>query len=272
VLNYAAFLEEKGYFEDGFRAFERGLAAFPWPHARPLWLAYLEKFVARYGASKLERCRDLFENATTGCPPAEALPIYALYADFEERFGSTRHALAVLDRCTRAVDAEHLYEAFLAHIRKAEEFMGAPRAREIYERAVEALPDVQVKDMCLRFAAMETKLGEVERARAIFTHAGGFCDPSLHASFWAQWQAWELQHGTEETFRDMLRVKRSVAARFATGPAVLAGLTAAAAAQASPAGAAKKRARPDAAPSVGGLSTPSEGAGAMARFRAAAAK
>ena len=213
VLSYAAYLEERAYFEDSFRAFERGLAAFPWPHVRPIWLTYLRKFVARYGAGKLERCRDLFEQAVDGCPPADALLVYSLYADFEERFGSVRHAMGVLDRATKAVDAEHLYEAFLAYIRKAEEFFGAPRTRELYERAIEALPELQVKDMCLRFAAMETKLGEVERARAIYTHAGAFCDPALHAAFWALWQEWELKHGTEETFRDMLRVRRSVAAK-----------------------------------------------------------
>ena len=127
VLNYAAYLEERAYFEDSFRAFERGLAAFPWPHVRPIWLTYLRKFVARYGAGKLERCRDLFEQAVDGCPPADALLVYSLYADFEERFGSVRHAMGVLDRATKAVDAEHLYEAFLSYIRKAEEFFGAPR-------------------------------------------------------------------------------------------------------------------------------------------------
>ena len=82
VLNYAAYLEERSFFEDAFRAFERGvmvrlrprplagcfalpvrlaLQAFPWPHVKELWVAYLSKFVERYGGSKLERARDLFE-------------------------------------------------------------------------------------------------------------------------------------------------------------------------------------------------------------------
>jgi len=70
VLNFAAFLEEHNYFEESFTAFEKGVAAFKWPHVKPLWHAYLDKFIARYGGSKLERARELFEQAVGGkCPP-----------------------------------------------------------------------------------------------------------------------------------------------------------------------------------------------------------
>ena len=31
--------------------------------------------------------------------------------------------------------------------------------------------------MCARFAEMETKLGEIDRARAIYIHASQMCDP-----------------------------------------------------------------------------------------------
>lgn len=221
VINYATYLEERNFFEDSFRAYEKGVSIFPWPHVKEIWLAYLNKFVARYGGSKLERARDLFEQAVEGCPPAEAFPIYKLYAELEATHGLVRRAMAVLDRATRAVDDKHRYECFLLYISKAEENFGAPRTREIFERAVEMLPDNQVRDMCLRFAAMETKLGEIDRARAIFTHASQFCDPRIDVAFWNQWQNWELQNGTEDTFRDMLRVKRSVAAERSAGSALL---------------------------------------------------
>ena len=32
--------------------------------------------------------------------------------------------------------------------------------------------------------------------------------------FWKVWRGFEVQHGNEDTFRDMLRVKRSVQAMF----------------------------------------------------------
>jgi pre-mRNA-splicing factor SYF1 len=216
VLNFAAYCEEKGYFEESFRAFERGVALFPWPQVKELWLAYLTKFVERYGGSKLERARDLFEQAVAGAPAAEAAPLYLAYASLEEQFGLARHVMAVYDRAVAAVDEAQRYAMFLAYIRKAEEAYGAPRTREIYARAIEVLPEVQVPDMCLRFADLETKLGELDRARAIFAHAANFCDPRKATAFWDRWQEWETANGNEESFLDMLRTKRSVGMAMAT--------------------------------------------------------
>lgn len=216
VLNYASYLIERSYYEDAFRAYERGVATFPWPHVKDLWIAYLTQFMERYGGAKIERARDLFEQALDGCPPAEAAPLYRLYASLEENHGLVRHAMSVYDRATRAVDDAHRYEMFLTYIRKAEETFGAPRTREIYQRAIESVPEDQVKDMCLRFANMETKLGEIERARAIYAHAAQFCDPRVATAFWAQWQEFEATYGNEDTFKDALRIKRSVAAQFSS--------------------------------------------------------
>ena len=39
-------------------------------------------------------------------------------------------------------------------------------------------------DMIIRFAEMETKLGEIDRARAIYSHASQMCDPRVTAEFW----------------------------------------------------------------------------------------
>ena len=216
VLNFAAYCEERGYHEESFRAFERGVGLFPWPGVRVLWLAYLEKFVARYGGSKLERARDLFEQAVSGAPPEEAAPLYLSYARLEEQFGLARHVMAVFDRAVGAVAEAQRYGMFLAYIQKAEEAFGAPRTREIYARAIEVLPENQVADMCLRFADLETKLGELGRARAIFAHAANFSDPRKATAFWARWQEWETAHGNQESFMDMLRTKRAVQLALAT--------------------------------------------------------
>lgn len=36
---------------------------FKYPHVKDIWVTYLSKFVKRYGKSKLERARELFEHA-----------------------------------------------------------------------------------------------------------------------------------------------------------------------------------------------------------------
>ena len=70
--------------------------------------------------------------------------------------------------------------------------------------------------MCLRFAAMEALHGESERARAIYVHASTYCDPRTAKVFWKIWQDFEVEHGNEESFREMLRIKRSVATSFSS--------------------------------------------------------
>merc|ERR1712029_466294 len=53
-----------------------------------------------------------------------------------------------------------------------------------------------------RFAEMETKLGEIDRARAIYIHASQMCDPRVTADFWQIWKEFEVKHGNEDTLRE----------------------------------------------------------------------
>lgn len=44
---------------------------------------------------------------------------------------------------------------------------------------LQVLPDEHSRDMCLRFADMESKLGEIDRARAIYSYCSQICDPRV---------------------------------------------------------------------------------------------
>mmetsp|Transcript_8016 Transcript_8016/g.17347 ORF Transcript_8016/g.17347 Transcript_8016/m.17347 type:complete len:963 (+) Transcript_8016:185-3073(+) len=215
ILSYARFLEERKYFEDSFKVYERGIKAFNWPHVNDIWLTYLSRFVARYGGRKLERARDLFEQAAEKVPPKFARRLHMLYARLEEEHGLARHALAIYNRATKAVEEKDMFEMYSILVRKTAELFGQTRTREIYEQAIENLPQDRIKDGCVRYAKMETMLGEVDRARAIYIHASQFCDPRKEEEFWKTWRGFEVQHGNEDTFRDMLRIKRSVQATYA---------------------------------------------------------
>ena len=75
----------------------------------------------------------------------------------------------------------------------------------------------QILDIGLKFSAIEKKLGEIERSRAILLHLSQFCDPTKPENvenFWKVWDDFELQHGNEDTYKEMLRTKRSVASRY----------------------------------------------------------
>eukprot|EP00850_Spirogloea_muscicola_P007794 SM000040S14806 [mRNA] locus=s40:534356:540087:+ [translate_table: standard] len=215
IINFALLLEESKFFEDSFKVYERGVQIFKYPHVKDIWTAYLTKFVARYGGKKLERARDLFEQAIEKVPAEHAKELYLQYAKLEEDFGLARHAMDVYNRATKAVvdaDKMSVYELYIA---RAVEFFGISKTRDIYEAAINSgLPDKDVKAMCLNYAALERKLGEIDRARAIYVHASQLADPRSDAGFWETWNQFEIQHGNEDTFREMLRIKRSVSASY----------------------------------------------------------
>lgn len=179
IINYGVFLEEHNYFEEAFRAYEKGIALFKWPNVYDLWNTYLTKFLARYGGTKLERARDLFEQCLENVPENFAKHLYLLYARMEEEHGMARHSMAVYERATTAVLPEERAQVYNIYIKKAAEIYGVPKTRQIYEKAIETLDDASARDMCLRFADMETKLGEIDRARAVYAHCSQLCDPRV---------------------------------------------------------------------------------------------
>ncbi|KAK6143147.1 hypothetical protein DH2020_023495 [Rehmannia glutinosa] len=215
IINYAMLLEDNKYFEDAFKVYERGVKIFKYPHVKDIWVTYLSKFVKRYGKSKLERARELFEHAVEMAPADSVKPLYLQYAKLEEDFGLAKRAMRVYDQATKAVPPNEKLGMYEIYIARAAEIFGVPKTREIYEQAIESgLPDKDVKFMCLKYAELEKSLGEIDRSRALYKHASQFADPRSDPDFWNKWHDFEVQHGNEDTFREMLRVKRSVSASY----------------------------------------------------------
>ncbi|KAJ2398923.1 pre-mRNA-splicing factor syf1 [Coemansia sp. RSA 2559] len=224
IVNYADFLEQHKYFEDSFKVYERGIDAFGYPVAIELWNIYLRRFVARYGATKLERARDLFEQALDKCPDRYAKPIYLAYGQMEETHGGglARRALRIYERATRGVARSQKLEMFQFYAAKTAELLGPVHARPVYERGIEELADAQALVFAIEFAQVERQLGEIDRARALYAYASQFADPRVSPQLWAVWNEFEVRHGNEDTFKDMLRIKRSVQARYNTDAQFLA--------------------------------------------------
>lgn len=68
---------------------------------------------------------------------------------------------------------------FNIYIRRAAEIYGVSNTRNIYEKAIDVLPDKEAREFSLKFADLERKLGEIDRARAIYAHASQMCDPRV---------------------------------------------------------------------------------------------
>ena len=62
------------------------------------------------GGSKLERARDLFEQALEKCPPKSCKPIFMKYAQLEEEYGLAKRAMSIYDRATQVVENEEKFE------------------------------------------------------------------------------------------------------------------------------------------------------------------
>ena len=66
---------------------------FKWPNVFDIWNTYLTEFLERYGGTKLERARDLFEQCLETCPEKFAKAIYILYAKLELEHGSAKRGM-----------------------------------------------------------------------------------------------------------------------------------------------------------------------------------
>ncbi|CAK4610588.1 unnamed protein product [Aphanomyces euteiches] len=219
LLQYTAYLESNSYFEEAFQVYERALALFPtFPHAKDIWTAYLTAFVRRYQGSKIERARDLFNQVLRVAPASDLAPFFKQFASLEENYGLWRNAQAIYERATNEIEESTAQlDLYRYYIKKAQENAGVVAVRAIYERAMAHLPNETVWRLGLEFCTFETAMGEIHRARGVFNHISQCCDPRVsEESFWSRWHAFELEHGNEETFLDMLRIKRSVQLQYAT--------------------------------------------------------
>lgn len=144
---------------------------FTFPVAYELWNIYLSKFVKRYvgvfglyfntminsfgqSGTKLERARDLFEQALEKCPAKLAKPLFLMYAKLEEDYGLAKRSMTILERATQALPDTNKFEVkqtllsdytladtppqmYAIYIAKATANYGLPATRPIYQRAIE---------------------------------------------------------------------------------------------------------------------------------------
>ena len=216
ILNFASFLTEHKYFEESFSAYERGIEMFDFPAVKVIWKNYLEAFLKRYGGTKMERTRDLFQRCVDACPPDDSAEFFLMYGKFEEDFGLTKRALNVYQQMCDKVPSSEKYTAYQLFITKTQQYLGVTATRDVYQTAIEALEDAPASQLCLDFSKMEASLHEIDRARAVLVYGAQMADPRRNDHYWKAWNDFEVAHGNEETFREMLRIKRSVEAAFST--------------------------------------------------------
>lgn len=114
---------------------------------------------------------------------------------------------AVYERAVQTVPEDERLDVYFVYIARVTEVYGAVRTREIYDAAMQAVNEKALPELALRYAGLERRLGEVDRARAIYTFACQSADPRKHVRFWNEFKMFETQHGNEDTIRDMIKVR-----------------------------------------------------------------
>jgi len=212
VLNYASFLEERNYFEESYRAYERGVGLFKWPYSLTIWQTYLNKYFSRYGFKKLDRSRDLLEQCLKDCPSAHCFEFFILYAKLEEEKGLLSRAQEVYTRAAFKIEPKLRGSLFKIYLTSMMKLVDINRIRSIFEQAIVALDNRKAREFCLSYASLEEEQGEIDRARTIYSYCSQMCDPRTDKEFWNIWAEFEQRHGGLETIDEMLRIKRSVEA------------------------------------------------------------
>ena len=140
-------------------------------------------------------------------PADQVKPLCLQYAKMVEDYGLAKRAMKVYDQAIKVVPNNEKLNIYEIYITCVAEIFGVLKTREFYEQAIESgLPD---KD-----AGMEKGLGEIECACGVYVFASMFADPRLDSDFWNKWHEFEVRHDNEDTFQEMLRIKRSVSASY----------------------------------------------------------
>lgn len=214
VINYATILEEHSYYEESFTVYEKAVNIFEFPQVKLIWKIYLDKFTARYGNSKVHRIRDLYEQLLSKCPKEDLAEFYYSYVKMEETFGNPRNVITIFDKAMKSIPENFRLDLCRLYIRKVEQLFGVLKTRSIYTEALKILNDESARQLCLEYSKSELRLGEIDRARAILQYGSQFADPKRFPEYWITWRNFEEHYGNEETFKDMLRIQRSLEAAF----------------------------------------------------------
>ena len=87
--------------------------------------------------------------------------------------------MAVYDRAVAAVADSDKMAVLKVFLRRASDLFGVSRTRQIYEKAIEIMPSLLVRDVCMDFANLEQSLGEIDRVRGIYSYCASLCNPDV---------------------------------------------------------------------------------------------
>ncbi|SPJ11555.1 pre-mRNA-splicing factor SYF1, putative [Plasmodium sp. DRC-Itaito] len=216
VLTLATYLYERKYFNESFKVYEKALSVFHYPYVYPIYVNYINKYIHRYKDKNISYVRDLFKQAIYGndnktyIPKEFAKHIFLMYANFEGNYGFIKRELSIYKEAIPFLEEPDKIKFYKIFISKVSRAYGIQKAREAFEEAIQTLSDDSARQLCMIYIDMEYKLNEYERVRALYIYTAQYTNPLLYVDFYKNWREFEALHGNENTFREMIRIKRSV--------------------------------------------------------------
>lgn len=187
-------------------------------HARNVWdravtlLPRVAQFWYKYAfmeemVGNLPGARRVFERWMEWQPDDQA---WYSYIKLELRAGDVERARQLYERYVASHPTEKAFIKFARWEEKQQHQL--PRARRVYERALEELrDDEKTEDIYVAFAQFEERCRETERARAIYSFAlDKLPDKSAAPQLYSAFITFEKQHGDKSRIEQVVIAKRRV--------------------------------------------------------------
>lgn len=233
LFQYTDFLSEREELEACYSAYEAGIACFR--SSTPLfqiWESYLRRLIAN---EKHEKVIDTFERCLLSHIPGHLVTgIFDMYSSYIKRSGSLAKSikcqLRAIEYLTAAysqtTNTENLNkivdDKFQIYHRLLTALISDLKDTELFRNTmVSAIKDTQlslsmVVELSQVLARFELSSGEISRARALYKHAASLAHPDSRvlSLIWAEWTQFEVDNGSESTYKDMLLFKRLVGKEY----------------------------------------------------------
>lgn len=232
-LNLANTLRSWNLHSKSYTIYERALEVFPDDFINAeIWSTYLKQILD--DKLQLDRVLSLFDDCLFSSENRIAghlcKPIASLYIEFletnEPGFKLFGILTKVIKRLRDSLDQDSLlkterdqiykdkYDLCALLVSKAILLDDINFKREILE---DIMNDNQLRlneliEFSNMFIDLEIKQGSLKRARVLFEHITSLTNPqsNLMKPVWDKWEAFELEHGDENNFKEMIRLKRQL--------------------------------------------------------------
>lgn len=186
-------------------------------HARNVWdravtlLPRVAQFWYKYAfmeemVGDVDAARRVFERWMEWQPDDQA---WYAYIKLELRAHAVERARALYERYVACFPSEKAYLKFAKWEERQQ--LQLPRARRVYERAIEELrADEKSQQLYVAFAAFEERCREPERARAIYQFALDQLPRDAAPQLYSAFIAFEKQHGDKARIEEVVIAKRRV--------------------------------------------------------------